>query len=226
MNTRNRLLALAVAAALAMPAAAAARELNFNYLEVNYLNVDVDFSESFVDNGDSVSLKTDSDGGFQIGGSWQVWENLHLFGEYAEASQDIKATLVIAGDTFVEEDDFDVIRWRLGVGYAYPVSSILSVYGRLSFDRIEFDFDGFTDKDDGLGAEVGALWAAMPQFHLQGYVRYTSVGDWVFEEENKFDSDTLVGVSGRWFVTDAFAVQAGYEVGEINTWSIGLRMGF
>jgi hypothetical protein len=30
----------------------------------------------------------------------------------------------------------------------------------------------------------------------------------------------------RWFVTQNFALQAGYEWGEISTWNAGLRFGF
>jgi opacity protein-like surface antigen len=235
MNTRNTLLAVAIAAALALPAAASARELDFNYIEAQFINVDVDLSESDTIEGELVTVKTDSDNGFQIGGAWEVWESVHLFAEYSTAGQDIKGS---AFGITVKIDDFDVERWRIGMGYAYPTSSVLSLYGRISYDSIKFknlpEYDEetleksgeFSTKDDGVGAELGLLWAAMPQLHVQPFVRYTSVGEVDLEEEDKFNSDFLFGVGARWFLTDNFAVQAGYEAGEINTWSIGLRMAF
>lgn len=76
--------------------------------------------------------------------------------------------------------------------------------------------------DNGLGAELGALWNIGPQFQLQGHVRYSSVGDVI----DDFDSDVPFGVAARWFFTDQFALQGGYEFGEINTWYIGLRATF
>lgn len=228
MNPRHTALALALATALALPATASARELNFNYLELNYVNVDVDISESFVEDGQAASLKTSSDDGFQLGGAFDVWETLHLFGEYSQASQDIKVSV----GTFTEEGNFDVVRWRLGIGYAIPLDEMLSVYGRVSYDRAEFkDLKFFgenlgSDKDDGVGAELGLLWAAAPQFHVQPFVRYTSVGDIDDEEADKFNSDFLFGALARWFVTDQVALQAGAEYGEIKTYNLGVRFAF
>lgn len=225
MMTRNRTVALAVAMALGLPLAASAQELDFNYLEANYVNVDADFSDSFTDEDGTFSLETDSDDGFQIGGAWEVWETLHLFGEYSTASQDVK----VSDGTGSATGDFDVIRWRLGVGYAMPTSDVMSVYGRVSYDYIEFDDFGAglgSTDDSGVGAELGLLWAVMPQLHLQPYVRYTAVGEVDPEKSDTFDSDVLVGGQARWFFTENFALQAGYEYGEIATWNIGGRFAF
>jgi opacity protein-like surface antigen len=228
MFNRKTTLALAVAMALGLPVAASAQGLNFNYLEANYVNVDVDISESFTDEDGTFSLSTDSDYGFHVGGAWEVWENLHLFGEYSKASQDLELTGTIDGVTGSFKDDFDVIRYRFGLGYAYPVSGEMSLYGRVSYDYLEFDFDVDSVDDDGFGAEVGLLWAAMPQFHVQPYVRYTSVGEVDTSEDSSdsFDSDVLVGVGARYFFTENFALQGAYEYGEIRTWSVGVRFAF
>lgn len=234
MKTRNKTVALAVALALGLPLAASAQELSFNYIEANYIDVDVDFSDSFTDVDGTFSLETDSDSGFQIGGAWEVWERIHLFGEYSTASQD----LTVSDGTQSVTGDFDVTRYRVGAGYALPISDVMSVYGRMSYDYIEFDdfsfggggggdvdVSGSTD-DSGFGAELGLLWAVMPQLHLQPYVRYTSVGEINPERSDTFDSDVPVGAQARWFVTENFAVQAGYEYAEIKSWSVGARFAF
>jgi hypothetical protein len=238
MNTRNRTLALALAAALVMPLAAQARN-DFNYIEGNYINVDLDFSGTVEEDEFIFGAETDADSGFQIGASWQVWEKVHIFGEYSSASQDLELTYMgpevqpngeFSTSSMQEsaKGDFDVIRARFGIGYAMDVSPEFIAYGRVSYDYAELSsikVEGLDlgDVDDsGFGAELGALWNIGTQFQLQGNVRYSSIGD-VIED---FDSDVLFGVAARWFFMDQFALQGGYEFGEINTWNIGVRATF
>ena len=104
---------------------------------------------------------------------------MHLFGEYASLGQELE----ILSGTDTVTGEYDVVRWRIGVGYQSPVSETLAYYGRLSLDQLEFKdarADGFNldvDTDDsGIGAEIGAIWAATQTFHLQGHARYTAVG--------------------------------------------------
>jgi hypothetical protein len=232
MFTRHTKLALAVAVALGAPAAAGAQDLGFNYLEggivAGFVN-DVEESGTITDNGSTLELETDSGSGGFIGGAWQFGKNMHLFGEYALTSQDLEVSDGI--DTV--EGDFDLVRWRVGVGYAYPFSPTMAFYGRLSFDSAElkdvqvtgFNLDVDAD-DDGIGGEVGMLWAATPVIHLQGHVRYTSVGAVTTDGSGTFDSDTLIGVNGRWYFRPDFALVTGYEFGGITTWNVGVRFAF
>jgi hypothetical protein len=226
------MLALAMAVALGAPAAAGAQDLSFTYLEGGYIAGfvnDVEESGTITDNGSTFELETDSGGGGFIGGAWQFRGNMHLFGEYSLTSQELEVSDGI--DTF--DGDFDVVRWRVGVGYAYPFSPTASFYGRVSFDNAEFKdvrvagFNLDADADDnGIGGEVGVIWAATPAFHLQGHVRYTSVGEVAAEGSNTFDSDTLVGLNGRWYVRPGIALITGYEYGAITTWNVGVRFTF
>ena len=231
-TTRKGSSALALMAALGIPAAAGAQDLDFNYVELNYVNVDVDYSESLTEDGDTFSLETDSGSGFHVGGAWQVWEDLHLFGEYSRSSQDVALAAVIDGEELAGEGDFDVVRYRLGIGYAFELTDAMRAYGRVSFDSIEFaDFEvdgenlGDLD-DDGFGAELGLLWAATPKVHLQAQARYTSVGEINEGNGSGFDADLLFGVAARWHYSERMAVQAGYEAGEISTWNAGVRFAF
>lgn len=224
--------ALALAATLGLASTAGAKELDFNYVEGNYVDTDVDYSQSFSEGGDSISLETDSGSGFQVGAAWQIGERWHVFAEYAQASQDLDLAAVVDGEAFSGTGDFDVIRYRFGIGYGFEISDAMLAFTRVSFDSIEFqDFEidgedlGDID-DDGWGAEVGMLWAITPQLHLQGQVRYTSVGELDDAEGSSFDGDVLYGVSGRWYFSDNFAMQAGYEAGEISAWHVGVRFAF
>ena len=180
------------------------------------------------DNG-TFDLETDSGGGGFIGGAWEFWQNTHLFGEYSSTGQELE----ISDGIDTAQGDFDVVRWRVGVGYAYSFSPTASFYGRLSFDNAElkdlrvasFDLDANVD-DDGIGGEVGMIWAATEVLHLQGHVRYTSVGEVVTEGSDTFDSDTLIGLNGRWYFRPNIAFMTGYEFGKITTWNLGVRLTF
>lgn len=226
--------ALALVIALGAPAVAGAENLDFNYVEVNYVDVDVDYSESLVEGEDSISLETDSGSGFHVGGAWQAWDDLHLFGEYSQASQDMVLALLIDGEALAGAGDFDVVRYRVGVGYAVELSDAMRGYGRVSLDGIEFkDFkiDGASlgdldVDDDGFGAELGVLWAAIPGLHVQAQARYTSVGEINDGDGSSFDSDLLFGLAARWHFSQRMAVQVGYEVGAIDTWNVGARLTF
>ena len=83
------------------------------------------------------------------------------------------------------EGDFDVVRWRIGVGYAYPSSPTMAFYGRLSFDDAE-----------------------LKDVQVPG------------------DSDTLIGLNGRWYFRPDIALVTGYEYGKITTWNVGVRFSF
>ena len=143
MFTRHTKLAVAVAVALGAPAAAGAQDLGFTYLEggvvAGFVN-DVEEFGTITDNSGTLELETDSGSGGFIGGAWQFWENMHLFGEYALASQDLEVSDGI--DTV--EGDFDLVRWRIGVGYAYPFSSTMTV-GLLRATTETFSFPRSTD---------------------------------------------------------------------------------
>lgn len=155
--------------------------------------------------------------------------SMHLFGEYATTGQDLE----VSDGMNTVSGDFDMVRWRIGVGYAYPFSSTIAFYGRLSFDNLELKdarvagFDLDIDADgNGLGAELGMIWAATPAIHLQGHVRYTSVGGVAPEGSDNFDSDILVGLNGRWYFRRNMALVTGYEYGKITTFNVGLRFSF
>ncbi len=232
MSIRRKVIVPAVALALAVPAAAGAQDLDFTYLEggfiASFVN-DVEDSGTITGGGSTLEFESDAGSGGFIGGAWQFGENLHLFGQYSAANEELEVSDGI--DTV--EGDFDVVRWRIGAGYAYPVSATTRFYGRLSYDNTEFKdlkvagFDLDVDADEGgIGGELGMLWAATPTLHLQGHVRYTSVGEVASGGSDALDSDVLVGVNGRWYFRPDIALVTGYEFGKITTFNVGARFSF
>ena len=232
MAASHRMIALGVALALGLPAAAEAQDFGFSYLEggviAGFVN-DVEQSGTITGTGAPLELETDAGGGGFINGAWQFGERLHVFGEYSSTGQDLE----VSDGTDTVEGEFDVVRWRVGIGYALPMSSSLGLYGRLSLDNAEFkdvsvagfDLDADAD-DDGIGGEIGMIWAARPNLHLQGHLRYTSVGEVDPEGSDTFDADILVGVNGRWYFRPDMALVTGYELGKITTWNVGVRLAF
>jgi hypothetical protein len=232
MSSRHNMIKLAAALALGLPAAAGAQDLDFTYLEGGFVGSfvnDVEDSGTITGGGSTLEFESDAGRGGFVGGAWQFSENLHLFGEYLSASEELEVREGI--DTF--EGEFDVVRWRIGVGYAHEASPKLGFYGRLSYDNTEFKdltvagFDLDADVDEGgIGGEVGMTWAATPQINLQGHLRYTSVGEIASDGSETFDSDVLVGVNGRWHFRPDLALVAGYEYGKITTINVGMRFSF
>lgn len=231
MSVLPHKLAPAVLLALSLPAAAEAQDLHFSYLEGGVIGAFVNDVENsdVITGGGSLDFESDAGGGGFIGGAWQFGENFHLFGEYSSASQELE----VSDGSVTVEGDYDVLRWRIGVGYAHEISPEWLAYGRLSLDKVEFQdlkvagFNLDTDVDeDGIGGELGMIWAARPAIHLQGHLRYTAVGEIANDGSDTFDSDILIGLNGRWYFRPEFALVTGYEFGKITTFNVGVRYAF
>ncbi len=230
MSSFNRMLVLSLLIALGVPKAAWAQGSSFTYIEggfiAGFVN-GVEESAAFTDNG-AFELENDSGGGGFIAGAWQFSENMHLFGEYSSVNQELE----ISDGTVTNESDFDAVRWRIGVGYAYTFSPKVSFYGRLSFDNVEFNdvrvagVDLNVEGDDGIGGELGMIWTATQVLHVRGHVRYTSVGEVVAEGSDTIGPDTLLSLNGQWYFRPDIAFITGYEFGAITTWNLGARFTF
>lgn len=231
MLKQHRMIMAAVALSLTGPALAHSGNIGFTYIEggiVGGFVNDIETSGAVTGNV-PLDLESDADDGVFIGGAWQFGNQIHLFGEYASIGQELE----IRSSTSTVAGQYDVERWRIGVGYQYPVSQTLAYYGRLSLDQLKFKdarAEGFNinvDADDsGIGAEFGAIWAATPTLHLQGHARYTAVGGIASSGSDPFESDVLIGLNGRWYFLPNIALVTGYEFGKITTLNLGVRFSF
>lgn len=207
-----------------------ADKLSFNYLEGDYLVVDVDIDESVTDGPDSLSIESDDDDGYRVAAAWEFYGHFHLFAEYSTASNDFDALADIGGVVTSASGDFDVVRARGGIGYGWPLNEQWTMYSRMTWDYIELDDIDVAGvsvddlDDDGVGFEAGLRWLLLPSLELQGYGRYSDVGD--LEADDGFDDDLLGGIVARWYVADQLAFQIGYEYGDIQSFGGGLRFRF
>lgn len=231
MLKQHRMIMLVIAVSLAAPAMARAADIGFTYIEGGIVGGFVNDIETSgaVTGSVPLDLESDADGGGFISGAWQFGDQMHLFGEYASLGQELE----IRSGTSTAVGEYDVERWRIGVGYQYPVSETLAYYGRLSLDQLElkdaratgFNLDVDAD-DSGIGGEIGAIWEATSTFHLQGHARYTVVGGIASSGSDPFESDVLIGVNGRWHFLPNIALVTGYEYGKITTLNVGVRLSF
>jgi len=210
---------------------AQAGEIRLTYAEGGIIGGfvnDIETSGAVTGNG-PLDVESDADGGGFIGGAWQFSNQMHLFGEYASLGQELE----IRNDNNTATGEYDVVRWRIGVGYQYNVSETLAYYGRLSLDQLQlkdasvagFNLDIDAD-DSGIGSEIGVIWAATPTFHLQSHARYTAVGGVASSGSDPFETDVLIGVNGRWNFLPNMALVTGYEFGKITTFNVGVRFAF
>ena len=194
------------------------------------------------DGGDAGSLSGSVDDGLGWGlrGAWEFAPRWHLYGEWGVSNTSLEVKLRDgAGATLQSKDsDFDMTRASFGVGYSWPVGQDWDIYGRVTWDYIEYgDFDDLNlegldrvsigDEDDsGVGATFGARWYG-GAWELEGWGRYTQVGELTQDGNDvEFDNDFGGGARAVYHFGDSWSAGADYELADIDTWSAFVRYRF
>ena len=119
----------------------AAKSLNYSYIEIDYLNLDVDEpNESNV-----FDTNFDNGGGFGIDASCKFNGNFFVYGSYSETEADFNfrdhTNAFVPGYTYV-------LFFNLGVGYILSMSERSDIVLRAGYADIKFnDFDSGTTND-------------------------------------------------------------------------------
>ncbi len=162
---------------LAFSVSATAQNLDYNYLQISYGNLEFD------------DINVDGDG-FGVAGSFAFRPDWHVF-----------AGLQAAGLDF----GIDATTIGAGVGYNRPISQGLDFVARLSYQYIELDAAGFGDADDsGLGLGLGLRYLANTDLEVNAGIDFVDFGD--NGNDTGFSlgglyslSDTLwIGLGGTW----------------------------
>lgn len=138
-----------IASAALLPVAASAEGLSYSYLELAYVEADID------------GVDEDADG-FALAGSLEITDEVFMFANY--------------GDLSVGPVDFET--YSVGGGYAWSFSPKADLYGTLAYVKAEADLSGFgSADDDGYGIGVGIRSRVAEQFELEAAINYVDLSD-------------------------------------------------
>lgn len=179
-------------------------ELSYTFLELDYVNLDVDV----VDDGEGLIDDIDDGGGFGIRGSFAFTPNFFGFADYSVTDSD--ATFVDEGDVLVSSSQ-DVKRLNIGLGMNFgvevPVVGASDIVVRAAYADIDFDdfnFGGSDDPDlndlnddssDGYFADARLRSQLAPWAEASAGVRYTDIED---SEEFSFIGNVLFELTQQW----------------------------
>ena len=196
---RYKILSVLAASAALAPFMAQAEGLSYTYVEVGYANTDIDEVNETV-------------GGWGLKGSVEITENIFVQGRYADQKTDVRD----GGEVTLQP-------WDFSIGYAWPIADQVDIYGTVGYLNFDLDvpnsFELRNTSDDGYTLGLGIRSRFAEKFEVEGTAKYANVSDY----GDEFD----FGVFGRWYVTDMFALTAGYNIGdETSTFWGGVRMEF
>lgn len=182
---------------LLLPCSTYAAGVSYNYAELNYI-VDEDIEVSASGFG---SAKDDGDG-FNLNGSFAIDQDFFVNGGYSDVNLD--------------DSDLDLSNLNLGIGARNNISETLDAFGVLSYEKFEVEDPSGSDTDeDGFGVAGGLRGLLVPNFELNGQVKYTDVGD-------------LDGVSfklgGLYSFLPNWAVNADYSTGDLEGDEDGVKV--
>jgi len=132
----------------AAPLAAMAEDMSYNYVDLAYVDQDID----------GVGPSAD---GFGLRGSIGFAENWLAFAEYSSTS--------------VQGVDIEQI--AVGFGGHYGLTDQLDLVGRVGYFEINLDSGPFSADDDGYLLDLGLRGQVTEGVELEGGVRYTDLSD-------------------------------------------------
>jgi hypothetical protein len=174
-------------AALAAPSLALA-DMNYSKFEISVLDVEV-----------AQGLDVDGDG-FELGGSFELSDSIHLFGSWQDQSLDF---------------GIDGRSLEIGGGWSHSASDKLDFVGTLSYVDAELKQGSFTADDDGLALGGGIRTRLGDSFELDAGLKYVD-----FDQAG---SDTGFNVGGHYYFNDSMALGA---TADFNDNADTLRVGF
>ncbi len=190
---------LALAALLALSGAALASDLNYNYIEADYVTVDIDdFDEDF--------------DGWSVNGSFLLTEQVFMFGGYSDISTDQIGGFKLSSEGLT-----------LGLGYRYELSRQTDLNFAAAFERVKAmaELGGFGSEsvsENGYSLAVGVRHLVSPLFEVAVGAVYADIGD---------DDDTSATAGALFHVTEAVALGVTLGFGsDATSYAGGVRLKF
>lgn len=166
-----------------------------------------DFDYTYVEGG-YMSSSTDmgpfnvNGDGLGVRGSLGLNETFNLFADYTTYDMDFGV---------------DSSSYELGVGGHWGIKDDLDFIGELAWVGAEVSQGPVSVSDDGFGLGAGLRFRATDKVELQGMLNYVNLDN----------SDTSLGLAGRYYLSNAFAIGAGLLLNDGDTtWNVGVRAEF
>lgn len=172
---------------------------NLVLAEMNYTNFEVSLIDVEVDQG----INVDGDG-FALAGSYELNDQIHLFGEWQDQSLDF---------------GIDGRSLELGAAYSHGFSEKLDFIGSLSYVDAEYKSGNQTADDDGLALGGGVRARLTDSVELDAGLKYVDF--------DNAGGDTGVSVGGRYYFNDSMALGAHADFNDnADTIRLGFRWEF
>ena len=169
------------------------------FADMNYTNFQISLLDVELDSAANV----DGDG-FELAGSYELNDKIHLFGAWQDQSLDFG----IDGRTL-----------ELGAGYSHSYSDKLDFVGTLSYVDAEVKLGNQTADDDGLAIGGGIRSRIADSVELDAGLKYVD-----FDESG---SDTGFSVGARYYFNDSMALGGSADFNDnADTLRIGFRWEF
>lgn len=221
--------ACAVAVFAVGSGAATAQEPRYSWFEIGVLGQDTSGNGTLVPvAGQTVDIETKDGTGVRFRGSLGEYRGFYAFFDYGAVDADVDGLVTNAQGEFPASDEFDLTTIRGGVGYRWPLHFSTHVVAELSYDSLDYDFGSFAGEDfdtsdQGFGATLRIRRMFGDDLELSAFARHTSVGEAQLDTQ-QVDADTLFGISASYMFIRGLSLTLDYETGEIDTWSLGVRL--
>ena len=133
----------------------------------------------------------------------------------------VNETFFLTASYGTQDFDFgvDVDQWSAGIGAHTSLTDNMDLVGTISYVDAEVDTPFGSVDDDGFGLGVGVRGRFTDNIELEAGINYVDLDD--------AGDDTSFAAGGRYYFTEAFAVGAGFEIGDdVTMWTVGVRMEF
>lgn len=222
-NKISTITALTCSLAMVTISAKAADDLSYSYLEVDYVNLNID------EIGDSGSTLDDLDNGGDWGlrGSFELSPNWFAFGNYSVTDAD--ASFIDDQNLFFSANT-DINCLDLGAGFHNPLNARTDVVLRVAYTNIDsdgFNFGGTSsnslsdlndDSSDGFLIDASLRSQIVDNMEGSFSVRYTDL--------EQFDNYSIIG-NFMYEFSPSIGLNSGLEAGDIiSHFLVGLRFSY
>lgn len=193
----KKALILGALASISSLSAAEQGTFSYNFAGIGYQQVEI-LDEDF--------------GGFGFYGSAAINESFFILGEYSSIESDDQF------DIGAGPDDIDATEFSLGIGFHTPISDTVDFVSTLAYADAEVESSGVSIDGNGYVLSAGVRAMLSDVIEIGGAVNHADIED---------ESETGIGLYGRFYTTDTVSLGLGYaSADDADSLTFDLRMDF